>query len=120
MHPGEIINKRYRLIDSLGLGRLSIVFLAEDMLTGAKMALKVAQNSMVNSELLDLFKNEFKILLEFEHPNLVKVYEFDSIEKTGGFFFTSEYIDGINLEEAEFKSYDEIYELRELLKEVSE
>jgi eukaryotic-like serine/threonine-protein kinase len=37
---GDVINERYRLLDAIGAGRYGVVFSAEDLATGAKVALK--------------------------------------------------------------------------------
>jgi Nif-specific regulatory protein len=68
-----LINRRFKLIKSLGAGGMGEVFLVEDSRNEQSYALKIlspettpeTENALV----------EFRLLSRLDHPNLVKVYE---------------------------------------------
>ncbi|MEZ4704958.1 MAG: bifunctional serine/threonine-protein kinase/formylglycine-generating enzyme family protein [Bdellovibrionota bacterium] len=54
-------------------------------------------------EYRDLFVEEAKISVKFNHPNIVQVYDFGEISER--YFFAMEYIDGLNAKSLIRKSY---------------
>jgi serine/threonine protein kinase/tetratricopeptide (TPR) repeat protein len=98
-----MINGRYEIIKKIGEGR-STVFLCSDKESfNQEIALKVLTNTN-NPDDLTSFRNEFLILKNLEHPNIVKVIERGTVlESTyndippGSKFFTLEYFPGKDL-----------------------
>jgi serine/threonine-protein kinase len=110
---GTVLNNKYKIIDVLGQGGFGITYLASDLDTENKYAIKeffprgysrlekdlVIPSKMTNSAFesrLISFLNEAKILLSIEQENVVKVYSYFRENKTG--YYVMEYVDGIQLE----------------------
>ena len=74
--PDTLINDRYRLIERLGRGSFGEVWLAEDTMTGLKIAVKIY--IALDTRGIDEFKNEFTNVYSFNHTNLLRPDYFDS------------------------------------------
>jgi tetratricopeptide (TPR) repeat protein len=67
---------RYRLVRRVGAGGMGIVYEAEDMRDGKKVALKVLlPHAAEEAEGVLRFKREFRALARLRHPNIVRVYD---------------------------------------------
>src|SRR5664280_2497935 len=98
-----MINGRYEIIEKIGEGRSSVFLCTDKESFNQKIAIKVLTNSN-NSDDLNSFRNEFLILKNLEHPNIVKAIERGTVlESTyqnippGSKFFTLEYFPGRDL-----------------------
>jgi hypothetical protein len=80
----------YELVRELGRGGMGIVYEALEQRTGKHVALKVMQ--WFDPEVLYRFKQEFRALSRFSHPNLVSLHELTA--EGAVCFFTMELIDG--------------------------
>jgi|GEM_PF-3180802 len=93
---GSIINKRYKLIDKIGIGGMATVYMARDIQTGETFAVKIMDYKMAQDrEFLDRFEKEVKIGITLNHPNIVKVYSYGKVD--GNYFIVMEYVQGINV-----------------------
>lgn len=95
---GKVINDRYKVIEKLGGGGMSIVYLAEDTILNRKVAIKaisIAANE--KEETIERFEREVHNLTQLSHKNIVNVY--DVTENDDCFFIVMEYIDGPTLSE---------------------
>jgi len=64
---------RYKLLRKLGEGGYSEVWLVEDTLADVKCAIKIfLPSEQMNEQGLDVFKDEYKIIHNLNHPNLLK------------------------------------------------
>ncbi|MHC4663787.1 MAG: sigma 54-interacting transcriptional regulator [Planctomycetota bacterium] len=100
LKPGDAISKRYVVESTVGVGGMCTVYLVSDRAEpGRKVALKMiaAEGNPVRME---TFRNEFRILAHLEHENLLRVFDFGVLPDTSAFFYTAEYIDGIDFREA--------------------
>ena len=107
----------FEIIDLVGEGGFGIVYLARDCVLERKVALKeylpsalarrgpgmtVAPTSSGSSETFQIglrsFINEARMLAQFDHPALVKVYRF--WEANGTAYMVMPYYEGITLKEA--------------------
>jgi hypothetical protein len=84
---------RFRVIRPLGEGGMGKVFEAEDLQSGARVALKML--SSLTPDSIRRFKAEFRALRDLHHPNLVRLGEL--LEQSGNWFFTMEVVDGVEL-----------------------
>lgn len=113
LKKGQLIHNRYRILSKIGEGGMGIVYKVEDRLirNSDPLALKlISLDKLVDSEMINFFKHEFLLLTELKHPNLAKVYDFGAYESD--YFFTSEYIEGVELfEYTEDCSIDILYDL---------
>ncbi len=77
---------------------MGAIYLVKDAQCENRLAaLKMVRADLLESHSLAQFKHEFAALRQLQHPNLVGVYDFDSIVETGEFFFTMEYVPGEDL-----------------------
>ncbi len=88
MKVGDTIDNRYELLRLLGAGAMGQVFLARDIISNRQVALKTIREDLVAGDGLGRFESEFSAIKEIEHPNLVRMYEFQER------YFTMEYVDG--------------------------
>ncbi len=86
-----LIDNRYEMLESLGIGGMGEVFKVEDSRDGAIKALKILKPGLISQ--IDHFKEEFKILSQLRYPYLVRVYDFglDSDKRP---YYTMDYLTG--------------------------
>ncbi len=91
---GTVLADRFRVRQFLGAGGMGQVYAVEDQLAlGRPIALKTLPS--VRSDALRLFKNEFRSLAGFLHPNLITLFEMIAHEDL--WCFTMELVDGDDL-----------------------
>jgi serine/threonine-protein kinase len=96
---GKIINGRYRVLEKLGEGGMSIVYVAEQINVARKVALKIMHGQYSSDqEFVRRFRQEARLAASLNHPNIVQVYDFDQAED-GTLFIAMEYLRGTNLKE---------------------
>lgn len=69
-------NKKYKIISKIGTGAYGTVFLAENLLTKANVAMKKIDKSAEDLLEDNEIKDEIEILKKLDHPNIVKILEF--------------------------------------------
>jgi serine/threonine protein kinase/tetratricopeptide (TPR) repeat protein len=95
-----MINRRFKILAELGEGGTGKVFRVEDTLTGQHVALKAFSPSTAKAMDVEEVRNEFSILVNLFHPNLVRVHDFGTIlqsddrDLVGRPFYTMEYLEG--------------------------
>ncbi len=95
--PGRIFGERYRLEHSIGRGGMAAVWLATDERLGRPVAVKVLSDTVADDqEYLSRFRREARLAAGLQHPNLVRVYDFDAGARP---YLVMEYIDGGTLAE---------------------
>jgi len=75
IHP---LIRGYRFLDKLGATSHSSIYLAERESTGVKIVLKVLQqlpDVADNIGAFDRFLQEYELIAEIEHPNIVNIYD---------------------------------------------
>ncbi|MEM7587427.1 MAG: serine/threonine-protein kinase, partial [Acidobacteriota bacterium] len=89
----------YRLLEVLGQGGLSTVYLAEraDDQYLAQAALKIVSRGMDSKDLRDRLCQERQILASLDHPNIARLLD-GGATREGQPFFVMEYIEGQDLE----------------------
>ena len=86
----------YRLESLLGRGGMSVVYLAEHVRLGRRVALKLLAPMLSNDETYrDRFQRESRRAAELDHPNVVPI--FDAGEADGQLFIAMRYIEGCDL-----------------------
>ena len=114
MDKGSIINDRYEIICLLGQGGMGTVFKVYDFVESRVVALKLIREKIFSDKAINRFKNEFKIVTNLKHDNIIEVYDFDIYKKTDTYFITMEYVDGENLSDA-FNHLDKMEKYKILL-----
>ena len=109
-HKGFILG-RYRLIDLLGRGEMSSVYLAEHVMMKRRCAVKVLPAHRVkDTSYLGRFHREAEAVASLDHANIVRAYDVGQENEAGAeiHFLVMEYVEGRSLdrrleERGEFK-----------------
>jgi serine/threonine-protein kinase len=88
---------RYRLLQRLGGGGSSHVYLAEDSLLRRKVALKILRRRDGDERQLRHFEREARCASMLNHPNIVTIFDIGSEDDVE--YIATEYIDGETLRE---------------------
>lgn len=87
------MNRRYKILEKLGVGGMGEVYRAYDRLSGQHVALKrVLFEQDTDSELRLALTHEFKTLASLRHPNIINVLDYGFYE-TGLPFYAMEYLE---------------------------
>lgn len=89
------LSANYRLKSTLGSGATSHVYVADDLRSGERVAIKVLRAEQAASVSAARFEAEFKIAAQLEHPNIVPVY--DSGTAGGLPYYVMPFINGQSL-----------------------
>ncbi|HEX9929498.1 MAG TPA: protein kinase [Pyrinomonadaceae bacterium] len=111
---GQIIDNRYKIIQSLGKGGAGEVFRVQQIGLNVERALKLLSPPEYSEVELNIynetFKNEIRLLSSLSHQNLTKILDFGEvkIDGTDTVFYVMELANGGDLKENfEFSSSDE-------------
>ncbi len=97
---GDLIESRYRVIEEIGAGGMGQLYRVAD--TGhkdAELALKMVRlqaSEISETDYLEKFQQEFRLLTQLWHPNLIKVHDY-GVTEGGNFYYTMAYVEGANL-----------------------
>ena len=91
----QVINNRYEIKNSIGEGGAGKVYIAFDRTKQRKVAIKTSNPNQSMSNYKERFFMEAKILSKLNHPNIVKFYEYISIEDIN--MIVMEFIEGESL-----------------------
>ncbi|MGD9721755.1 MAG: serine/threonine-protein kinase [Pirellulales bacterium] len=95
-HRGFLLG-RYKLLDHLGSGGMSSVYLAQHTLMHRLVAIKVLPQHRVNDgTYLARFHLEGQCAAALDHPNIVRAYDLDNDGKIH--YLVMEYVDGRDLQ----------------------
>lgn len=87
----------YELLNEIGKGGMSTVYLARAKITGRELAIKILNPELAGSQTyLRRFANEARALCSLEHENIVKVYTF-GLSKSSQACILMEYLPGRSL-----------------------
>jgi hypothetical protein len=89
--PGTLINGRYRIDGIVGEGGMGSVYRVSDMARSRTLALKAIRG---RPHFVNLFKIEFRTLVELAHPHLARSYDFEPIAGSQDYCFTMEFVAG--------------------------
>jgi len=86
---------RYRLERELGRGGMGLVYLAEDLKHGRRVAVKVLRPELTQSLGADRFLREIRISAQLNHPNILTLIDSGTM---GGFmYYVLPYVEGESL-----------------------
>jgi serine/threonine protein kinase len=86
----------YRVDDLIGRGGMSVVYLAEQLALGRKVALKLLSPELSEDEAFrQRFVRESRLAANLEHPNIIPVYEAGEVD--GLLFIAMRYVEGSDL-----------------------
>jgi eukaryotic-like serine/threonine-protein kinase len=96
-HKGFFLGK-YKLLDHLGTGGMSSVYLAEHVLMQRRVAIKVLpRNRVEDTSYLARFHREAQAAAALDHRNIVRAYDVDN--DSGIHYFVMEYVEGRDLQQ---------------------
>lgn len=93
--PGELLNKRYRIVSLLAEGPYGAMYRAWDVVDKRDFAIKEYLDPSV--EMQQLFRAEARRLIGLSHPQLPVIRDHFALENTGQ-YLVSDYIDGVDLQ----------------------
>ncbi|HLL24279.1 MAG TPA: serine/threonine-protein kinase, partial [Kofleriaceae bacterium] len=94
---GTELHARWRILSELGRGGMGEVYLAEDIVTGRKEALKIMKAHLASdAHFVSRFRREARAINRLRHPNIVAVYDFGQLPDER-FFLSMEYAEGTSV-----------------------
>src|SRR5438445_5606737 len=72
----NVLDGRYRIDARLGAGGMGSVYEAVDLRFGRRVALKVLHAHLGNTENLERFKHEARVVAAIGHPGIASVFDF--------------------------------------------
>ena len=95
-YKGFFLDK-YKMLNHLGTGGMSTVYLAEHTLMQRRVAIKVLPHAKVgDSSYLERFFREARAIASLDHPNIVQAYSADNEKNT--YYIVMEFVEGQDLE----------------------
>lgn len=96
-HRGFFLGK-YKLLDHLGTGGMSCVYLAEHVLMQRRVAIKVLpKNRVTDTSYLARFHREAQAAASLDHRNIVRAYDVDN--EGDVHYLVMEYVEGRDLQQ---------------------
>jgi eukaryotic-like serine/threonine-protein kinase len=87
----------YKLLEPLGSGGMSIVYLSEHIESGQKVAIKfLPKEKLTHANNLKRFKIEARAAAMLKHPNIVRTYDLQCTQ--GNHFIVMEHVEGSDLQ----------------------
>ena len=94
MDPEKI--SHYRILQKLGAGGMGVVYLAEDLKLGRKVAIKILSHEFTtNRDRLNRFEQEASAASNLNHPNILTIHDVGIDD--GRHYIATEFIDGVTL-----------------------
>ena len=116
MDPEKI--SHYRILEKLGAGGMGLVYLAEDMKLGRKIAIKVLSHEFTtNKDRLHRFEQEASAASNLNHPNILTIHEVGIDD--GRHYIATEFIDGVTLRRKMAASHLETHEILDIAIQVA-
>jgi serine/threonine protein kinase len=96
---GQLLGERYRIVGEIGKGGMATVYVAEHMLIGRQVAIKVLHPQFTeNAEYVRRFLAEGRTVGTLGHPNIVESTDM-GFTANGAPFMVLELLEGSNLED---------------------
>jgi len=87
----------YRILEKLGEGGMGVVYVAEDISLGRRVAIKtLTTRGSANQQFRRRFKNEARLASKLSHPHIATVYDYGETDE-GQPFLVMELVQGKTL-----------------------
>lgn len=86
LRPETIIDEKYRVINTLGVGGMGIVYRVEQLSLNSERALKTIHTDKLSDAVWQRFQREAKAACRLDHSNLVKVFDYGLLEKVTPYY----------------------------------
>jgi len=97
---GLVVEGRYRIESVIGQGSAGTVYKAIQELIGREVAIKVLHDYLVSDEeFIKRFRQEAKASSRLSHPNIITIYDFGVLPKTGRPYIAMDLLRGTPLSE---------------------
>lgn len=114
---GETIS-HYRILEELGRGGMGVVYVAEDVKLGRRVALKVLAPEVAdNHDRVQRFIREARAASAINHPNIATIHEIDEVNGTT--FIAMELVEGETLREKIVAGIPSCEEILDLAKQIA-
>lgn len=95
---GPILPTRFKMVKTLGKGGMGEIFLAEDIKSGIKVAIKCSGAEAIrDGGSKSRFRREAQAAFRLNHPNICAIYEITKENERE--FIIMQYVDGVTLEQ---------------------
>jgi serine/threonine protein kinase len=92
---GRVLDGKYKVLARVGGGGIGVVYRAEQLHTGAEVAIKVLHAQFVTeASFLERFRREARAAAKLNHPNIVRVYDFVEATDDSPAFIAMEFVQG--------------------------
>jgi serine/threonine-protein kinase len=90
LHPGDVLDGRYKYIEKIGKGAFGTVLLMEDTVVDERLILKFLNPSVSqDEEMMKRFVHELRYSRKITHRNVIRIYDFLFIR--GNYAISMEY-----------------------------
>jgi hypothetical protein len=93
---GRVVSDRYRIVRKLGEGGVGGVYLAEHLLVGRSVALKVLLPDVERPDVVERFLEEARTVAGIGHENVIDIF-YGGRSADGFVFLAMEYLEGVDL-----------------------
>ncbi|MEV2238614.1 protein kinase [Micromonospora sp. NPDC049891] len=104
LQPGRLLATRYRLIDQIGAGGMSVIWRAHDEVLDRVVALKVLAPSLAaDARFRDMVREEARAAAQLVHPNVTSVHDYGETVSPDGAITSFVVMELLSGEELEFR-----------------
>ncbi len=100
--PGDVINDRYEILASLGMGSMGTTYQGRDRVLGGAIAVKTLSLRQAGDwKLLELFEREARVLKTLSHPAIPQYIDYFHLDTPSDrqFYLVRELAEGVSLTE---------------------
>ncbi|SCL18850.1 Serine/threonine protein kinase [Micromonospora nigra] len=104
LQPGRLLARRYRLIDQIGAGGMSVIWRARDEVLDRVVALKVLAPSLAaDARFRDMVREEARAAAQLVHPHVTSVHDYGEAMAPDGSITSFVVMELLSGEELEFR-----------------
>ena len=93
----DLVGTRYQLLERVARGGMGVVYAALDETLGRRVALKVLDVPIADSDFARRLSREARVLARLEHPGIVPVHDVGTLAD-GRVFYTMKFVEGQGLD----------------------